>query len=158
VGSWFTVFFFYNALVICLFGVTFISGRKSGKGIFLYEEKSKNKQENPGAADIMLRYTIPPKQQSVISFICSTCLQNYLCQWCYINRSWLFVSMEPRGWFFSNFRECSHNFKAWTFDFFIIKLLLIVNVIKPFLFSKWKLYCVLSEHTGITIVRLDDGT
>jgi len=38
-------------------------GRKSGKGIFLYEEKAKNRQENPGAADILLRYTIPPKQE-----------------------------------------------------------------------------------------------
>jgi len=37
-------------------------GRKSGKGIFLYEGNSKSRQENPAAADIMQRYIQPPKQ------------------------------------------------------------------------------------------------
>jgi len=36
-------------------------GRKSGKGIFIYE--GKNRDENPGAADIMKRYAVAPKQQ-----------------------------------------------------------------------------------------------
>lgn len=38
-------------------------GRKSGKGIFLYEENSKNREENQGAMDIMKRYATPPKQK-----------------------------------------------------------------------------------------------
>ena len=43
-------------------------GRKSGKGIFLYEEKAKNREENPGAQEIMKRFAQPPKQQYVLQF------------------------------------------------------------------------------------------
>jgi enoyl-CoA hydratase/long-chain 3-hydroxyacyl-CoA dehydrogenase len=37
-------------------------GRKSGKGIFVYEEKSKNREENPAALDLLKRYSSAPKR------------------------------------------------------------------------------------------------
>ncbi|XP_029164678.1 trifunctional enzyme subunit alpha, mitochondrial [Nylanderia fulva] len=36
-------------------------GRKSGKGIFVYEANSKNREVNPGALDILKKYTLEPK-------------------------------------------------------------------------------------------------
>ncbi|XP_020300144.1 trifunctional enzyme subunit alpha, mitochondrial isoform X1 [Pseudomyrmex gracilis] len=36
-------------------------GRKSGKGIYIYETKSKNRDVNPGALDILKKYQIEPK-------------------------------------------------------------------------------------------------
>ena len=36
-------------------------GRKSGKGIFLYEKGVKDRPLNPGAADILNRHKIEPK-------------------------------------------------------------------------------------------------
>lgn len=37
------------------------SGRKSGKGIFVYETGSKHRNVNMGALDILKRYKIEPK-------------------------------------------------------------------------------------------------
>jgi len=39
-------------------------GRKSGKGIFIYEANAKSREENQGAMEIMKRYATPPKQKS----------------------------------------------------------------------------------------------
>lgn len=36
-------------------------GRKSGKGIFVYESGSKHKDVNFGATDILKKYTLEPK-------------------------------------------------------------------------------------------------
>lgn len=38
-----------------------ISGRKSGKGNFVYQSKSKNRDVNPGALDIYRKYKLEPK-------------------------------------------------------------------------------------------------
>lgn len=39
----------------------FILGRKSGKGIFVYETGSKHRDVNTGALDILKRYKLEPK-------------------------------------------------------------------------------------------------
>lgn len=38
-----------------------VSGRKSGKGIFVYETGSKHRDVNVGALDILKKFTIEPK-------------------------------------------------------------------------------------------------
>lgn len=36
-------------------------GRKSGRGIFMYQNKSKSKEVNLGALDVLKRYKLEPK-------------------------------------------------------------------------------------------------
>jgi len=39
----------------------FYVGRKSGKGLFTYEEGVKDRPENQGVLDILKKYHVPPK-------------------------------------------------------------------------------------------------
>ena len=43
-----------------------LAGRKSGKGMFLYENsKSKTREENPGALEILKKHSTPPRIEYV---------------------------------------------------------------------------------------------
>ncbi len=41
--------------------ITVFAGRKSGKGIYIYQSGQKNKEENTAAADLLKKYQIAPK-------------------------------------------------------------------------------------------------
>lgn len=46
-----------------------ISGRKSGKGVYIYEKGNKKKPENDEARVILEKYKLNPKQELVSLFI-----------------------------------------------------------------------------------------
>lgn len=52
-----------------LYSSSLQSGRKSGKGCFIYEKDSKSREVNVAAQDLLKKYSLQPKEASSVSDI-----------------------------------------------------------------------------------------
>ena len=81
------------SLCLCL-------GRKSGKGVFIYSDKSKNRDENTEAMNIIKNYHLEPKMELVVLLLTVYIVNVVMCSWkvIYVRLTMIFMILAMQIW------------------------------------------------------------